>query len=535
MNKAAKINELEEPRADLPKSGVFETNAKGREAYDSELAEIDQMLNNFHATQLESYLPAAKEKRGVMEKLRHALLGRKSVVSALVYATVGIAVTGTAKHKIEEMSAELERRQEAAEDFGVAQQVRQESNTVEKIDLDKLHPGMSKENVQRLLRTYPKGWLRNVEEIKFDPNAYPMDEKLDAKVLGFNVRGGGQDAITFTAFSGYDPRQAIEESGPHEIAHSNDWSSPSELNEAEREEWRGEASTRATAADRVESDYADAVVKDAARHRTEYWAEALKIYFKSANPEQELAQGDLNMIEKRIRALDPNFDAVAMAHERRDVLDQIFAENYLRSLETYTEKLAKGIVINGMKVPTDPDLKDNLKNAWMTWRYAETPTRAAEGRLEMAEFWQKWSGNAGTKMVAEELISRHRWLEHLAKEISDGVFDKPKQKAYLDSAVLDAEKLIEARYGKDAPDVETIAKVKAEFDELTARHGIIMDTYLQPGEYEKLLDTRPGKVPDEFIGQAGFHIPKADRKLAAYVGAHSFENIDAAKRSVGTL
>ncbi|MBI3963730.1 MAG: hypothetical protein HY341_01905, partial [Candidatus Kerfeldbacteria bacterium] len=184
---------------------------------------------------------------------------------------------------------------------------------------------MSREQFQDYAtRTFPKGWVNNeVVSIEQTDVQNPMPERYGIKGESAATWHRGRDTLVFDGASRDDNiGWVLRECLPHELGHANDWQSDNEMSGEERLDLLLAVGDRLGSEDRFRSSYVERINNpDEQQERytkaVEYWAEICAQYFR--NPEA-MDIKDYQLVDARVRAVDPDYDADECREERQQMV-----------------------------------------------------------------------------------------------------------------------------------------------------------------------------------------------------------------------
>lgn len=182
--------------------------------------------------------------------------------------------------------------------------------------------------------TFPRGWVSNeVASIEQTDVRVPSDERygiVGGEAAAACRRGQDRDTIVFyggskTEYMGSVLRGTL----PHELGHANDWESDAEMSGEERLDLLVAVGERLGSEDRYRSAYVEKInnpdeKRELYTKAVEYWAEICSQYFR--NPEA-MDVKDFQLVDARVRKVDPDYDADECRSERQEVVLDILFPN----------------------------------------------------------------------------------------------------------------------------------------------------------------------------------------------------------------
>lgn len=517
MRNIEALPQVQSPEEETPNSGVVSE----RERKINEAREVERAVMEIRA-----------ERAKLSSRLRpYVLLAAKTIGFA-----GGIAAGGSAGYLTADRYLEDRKNHEAASRAEVEQlraettrlQAEIEARKASEVTLVKAAEGkmitvnlsgmdhaMTPEMMGRIINeTYPSGWTKNVSSIVASPEREKLSKEYGieghAAATTEKMEQGG-DIITYYADASKDAGDNLSDTLPHELAHSLDWDHPWPLDKEKGELVKAKITERLKTGNRYMSSYVEGInnqnkVIEQSWKRDEYWAVVHAVYFGTQEPLEFLPDEDFKMVEDVVNLVQPGFNRDAAWERRRQLLDAAARVRFGERLGDFMDKLKDEDMIYRN------DLREKLEGAWLERHFPMPKEVQAAGRLALRDFLNRWAETVETRTVALDQLVIACSLHGLATEIGDGV--------YLGDVTKGATKLAGAVHSAVNLDEATVAMIRKEYEEISAKLPVVPGVRLQAGELEKLmeLDTR-WHNKSAIIDVMLFRPAAGDRPLAAELRA----------------
>lgn len=183
------------------------------------------------------------------------------------------------------------------------------------IRLEGLDPEMTKERMERLLATFPKGWVEDIGVIEFRDEKGPAvantDPVLHAQATAGDDEDGRTTIIFYAGAKNVGRATIFGEYLRHESTHANDVVRDGSMTQEQRAYLRAKCRERRTAENRFKSAYVEAIKEGDGsdeQRDMEYLAEIMAVYMLSSDPSKVLHAEDVGLAQWHIGLTDPDFD-----------------------------------------------------------------------------------------------------------------------------------------------------------------------------------------------------------------------------------